>query len=79
MKIKSQKQSNIIGLKALRENIGMYITRVQRGDSLIVMRRSEPLFKLTPLSSDEGEWEAIIDFTKVKKGGISISELLSRI
>lgn len=79
MKTKPQKQSNIIGLKALRENIEMYITRVQKGDSLIVMRRSEPLFKLTPLSSDEGEWETVVDFTKVKKGGVPIAELLTRI
>ncbi len=46
---------NIIGIKELRQNIDKYTTRVKKGEALIVMRRSKPLFKIT--SVDEGEWE----------------------
>ena len=67
----------IVGLKELRENIDKYATRVKKGQSLVVMRRSKPLFKITPVEDEE--WEEIIDFTKIRKGGISAKELLSRL
>ena len=33
------------------------------------MRKSKPVFKLTPLDvwGDEGVWEKVVDFTKIKK------------
>ncbi len=31
----------------------------------------------TDIPEDEGLWETVIDFTKIKKGGISVSELIS--
>ena len=68
---------HIIGLKELRENIDKYAARVKKGQSLVVMRRSKPLFKITPVGDEE--WEEIIDFTKIRKGGISAKELLSRL
>ena len=68
---------HIIGLKELRENIDKYAARVKKGQSLVVMRRSKPLFKITPVEDEE--WEEIIDFTKIRKGGISAKELLSRL
>jgi prevent-host-death family protein len=67
----------MIGLKELRENVDKYVARVKNGESLIVMRRSDPLFKITPV--DEGEWERVIDFTKIHKGGLNIEDLISRI
>ncbi len=67
---------NIVGLKELRKNIDKYINRVKKGESLIVMRRSEQLFKITPLDDD---WEEVIDFSKVRKGGVDIEDILSRI
>jgi prevent-host-death family protein len=57
----------IIGLKELRENVDKYVARVKNGESLIVVRRSDPLFKITPV--DEGEWEKVIDFIKFIKVG----------
>lgn len=66
----------IVGLKELRHNMEKYIRTAKRGNSLIVVRRSRPLFRITPL---EEEWEEVIDFTKIKRGGIRAKELLSRL
>jgi prevent-host-death family protein len=68
-----------IGLKELRENIEKYTERVKKGESLIVMRRSTPLFKISPVEDKEEEWEEVVDFTKIKKGGVDINDILSRI
>ncbi len=68
----------IIGLKELRENMEHYAQKVKSGVSFVVVRRSRPLFKIAPVTEDE-EWEEVIDFTKIKKGGVSAKELLSRL
>ncbi len=70
----------IVGLKELRENIDKYISQVEKGESFTVMRKSKPVFKISPLGGDDADaWEAVIDFTKIKKGGIVIADILSRI
>lgn len=66
----------IVGLKELRQDVEKYVGEVKKGKSLIVVRRSRPLFKMTPV---EDEWEEVIDFTKIRKGGVSIEEILSRL
>lgn len=68
---------NIIGVKELRENLETYVKQANKGKSFIVVRRSKPLFKISPLD-DEGQWETI-DFTRIKKGGVRIEEILSRL
>lgn len=70
---------NIIGLKELRENINTYISQVEKGKSFVVVKKSKPVFRLSPLDNEEGMWESVIDFTKIKKGGVSITDILSRI
>ena len=45
--------TDIIGLKELRANTERYIRRVGEGDSFIVVRRSRPVFKLSPLEKKE--------------------------
>lgn len=70
--------NNIIGLKELRQNVKKYATKVQAGESFIVMKHSKPLFKITPIAEDE-RWEEVVDFTKIKKGGIDVDSLLSRL
>ncbi|MDP3900905.1 MAG: type II toxin-antitoxin system prevent-host-death family antitoxin [bacterium] len=67
---------NIVPLRELRENMDKYAKRVAQGDTLVIVRRSKPLFRIAPL--DE-EWEEVIDFTKVRRGGVKIEELLSRL
>ncbi len=67
----------IIGLKDLRQNVDKYSKKIQNGESFIVMKRSLPLFKISPVN--DGPWEELIDFTKIKKGGVDIKELLKRL
>lgn len=68
---------NIIGLKKLRENMPDFIKKISAGQSFIVFKQSKPLFKISPI--EDKEWEAVIDFTKIKKGGVDINDLLTRL
>lgn len=67
----------VIGLKELRENTETYISAVNRGHSFVVIRRAKPVFKLSPVEDDN--WETVTDFTKIKKGGVDIDDILSRL
>jgi len=71
--------NSIVGLKELRENINTYISAVERGRSFVVVRKSKPVFRISSLAEADESWESIIDFTKIKKGGIGINQLLSRL
>ena len=65
-----------MGLKELRQNVEKYVREIVKGHSFIVVRRSRPLFRVVPL---EEEWEEVVDFTKIRKGGVNLKELLSRL
>jgi len=84
----------IVGLKELRENMEVYITKVQQGGSFVVVRKSKVVFRIAPpderaVMMDEKKipatkttddmWEEVVDFTKIKKGGVSIPDILSRL
>jgi len=69
---------SIVGLRKLRENLETYINAVKKGRSFIVVRKSKPVFKISSPEDDE-LWETVIDFTKIKKGGVPIDEILSRL
>jgi len=69
---------NTIGLKELRENMSKYTNKVARGESFVIYKQSKPLFKMLPINKDE-QWEEVIDFTKIKKGGVNIDDILSRL
>ena len=68
-----------MGLKELRENMGKYASLIKKGRSFIVVKKSKPLFKISSIDEDDGLWETVIDFTKLRKGGIPAEELLSRL
>lgn len=69
----------IIGLKELRSNMGAYISEVNKGKSFVIVRKSKPVFRVAPIN-DEGEmWETVTDFTKIKKGGVNVDEILKRL
>ena len=69
----------IVGLKELGENFGNYIERIKKGDSFIVVRRSKPLFRMSSFEDDASEWETVVDFTRIKKRGVPLKEVLSRL
>ena len=69
-------RNNIVGLKELRGNIEAYISEVKKGKSFIVVRRSKPVLKISSPDEDESMWETVIDFTKIRKGGVPAEEVL---
>ena len=71
--------STVIELKDLKENVNRYAARVQRGESFVVSKQSKPIFKITPMSENGEQWEEAIDFRKIKKGGVKLSEVLARL
>lgn len=66
----------MVGLKELRQNLDKYISKIKRGKSLVVLRRSKGLFRIIPL---EEEWETVIDFTGFFDRGIRVDELIKRL
>lgn len=69
--------NKIIGLKNFRENTKIYIDAIEKGESFIILQRSKPIFKISPIN--EGNWQEIINFSEIKKGGVEIEKLLSRL
>ena len=67
---------NILGLKEFRNKTEKYINRVNKGESFTVVRRSNPVFKISPIEEDQSLWEPVLDFTKIKRGGISANTVL---
>jgi antitoxin (DNA-binding transcriptional repressor) of toxin-antitoxin stability system len=67
----------LIGLKEFRENVEAFTRQINKGHSFIVLKKSKPVFKVSPFT--EEEWEEVIDFTKLKRGGIKIKDLLARL
>ncbi len=69
----------MIGLKELRENTESFIKAIkEKGSSFLVFRKSKPIFKIAPISDEDSEWETVIDFTKIKKGGVPLKEVLAK-
>jgi len=66
---------NIIALKDLRLNMDKYASQVKAGKTFLVLKQNKPLFKISPV--EEGRWEEVVNFTKIKKGGVNIDELLA--
>jgi len=79
--MKNKFSSTIVGLKELRENMDNYISLVNKGMKITVVRRSMPVFTISaPESSqDDSAWEQVVDFTKIKQGGVNIKDVLKRI
>ena len=71
-------ESKYVGLRELRENMNAYIEAVKKGKSFVVLRKSKPVFKITPVDEwgDEGEWEIIADFREIDPKGISIDDAI---
>lgn len=70
-------KTQILGLKELRENMQKYASLAEKGQTFIVVKKTKPLFKISSFDEDEGLWETVADFTKIRKGGIPTEELLA--
>jgi antitoxin (DNA-binding transcriptional repressor) of toxin-antitoxin stability system len=68
------RKNRIIGLKEFRLDTQKYIDALKKGESFIVVKRSQPVFKIIPHVE---EWETLVDFSQTKKGGISAKKLLA--
>lgn len=67
----------IVGLKEFRQDVDKYVKYAQKGDTVLVVKKSKPFFRIG--SPEDERWETLIDFTKIKKGGVDIDEILSRL
>lgn len=67
-----------VGLKELREDTEKYINEVSKGKSFVVLRRSKPIFTISPPES-ELLWETVVDFTSFDKKGVSAAEILKKL
>ena len=65
---------NLITLKEFRQDVSKFAERVAKGETLIVTKRSRPLFRVGPV--EEEGWETVIDFTKFRKGGMPVDEVI---
>lgn len=75
-----KKKTKIVGLKELRENMETYIEAVERGEKVMVVRRSKPVFVLQHPDEDEDQWETVIDFTEGgTRKGVDMREVLTAI
>ncbi len=72
------KQNKTVSLRELREKTADLLQEIDKGQSYTVFKRSQPIFKISPLNEDE-RWEEVVDFTKIKKGGVDIDDILSRV
>lgn len=73
--------SKVVSIKEFRNNLSYFADMVDQGDTVIVIRRSVPAFKITPVESIEADdkWEELVDFTNGgKKKGISAKKLLKK-
>ncbi len=66
-----------IGFRELRLKADDVVKAVRAGDSFVVKRNSQPLFRIMPL--EEEVWNTVIDFTEIDKNGVSVDEVLSAI
>jgi prevent-host-death family protein len=74
MNRKVTSQPGIIALKDFRLHTQSYISKVAKGESFVVVKRSRPAFRLEPIAD---QWETVVDFTKINKSGVDAKEILS--
>jgi len=65
-----------VGLREFRTDMDKYVKKASK-EEVVVYKHSKPLFRLATFN--EEPWEEVIDFTKIRKGGVSIEELLARL
>lgn len=71
-------KQNLVGLRELRVNLDKYVKGVARGSSYTILRRSKPLFRISPIETEnETGWDTIFDADRDNQGkGIPGGEVL---
>ena len=79
--MKTAQKTAIVGVKELRYNLDEYIAEVHKGRSFTVVRRSKPVFKISPIDTwgDEGKWETVIDFGPKGMSAEKVLRMLKKI
>ena len=74
------KETKIVGLRELREKMDTYVTRVGKGESFLVLRKSKPVFKMEPVDEwgDAGKWENL-DLRNKQGAGMDAKKLIALI
>ena len=54
----------IIGLKELRQNASEIAQRAEQGETFLVVKRSKPIFKLSPIEEKTPAGQELKDWTK---------------
>lgn len=63
--LKNTPMNKNISIKNFRNNMANIADSVEEGTSYVVIRRSQPSFKVVPMTSTEDEqWETVVDFTE---------------
>lgn len=64
-----------MGVRELRQNLSVYLRRVQRGESLVVTEHGRPVARLTPLPVGTGALERLIEDGRATAASSSIDDL----
>lgn len=68
-------QPERVGVRELRQNLSVYLRRVQRGESLVVTERGTPVARLSPLLPAAGALEWLIEDGRAIVATTSIDDL----
>ena len=68
-------KKSIVGLKELRTNMENYISKIEKGRSFVIVRKSKPIFKIVSPDSED-QWETVANFTKISKRGVDAKKIL---
>lgn len=79
--------SENVGLREFRENTGKYVAALKKGKKFTIFKHSKPIFAVVPADEVEYDldeldgpgWKTLIDFTKIRKGGVTAKEVLAAI
>lgn len=65
-----------VGVRELRQNLSVYLRKVQEGETLEVTERGRPVARLTPLAPDEGVIDRLIAEGRIVGARGSIDAIL---
>jgi prevent-host-death family protein len=71
----ASEQQERVGVRELRQNLSVYLRRVQRGESLVVTERGRPVARLAPLPPAAGVLEQLIEDGRAIAATTSIDDL----